>query len=111
MNQIEDEVAELLRNDDNIEAMSGGSIAASSVSNENVSGGSIAASSVSNENVKQVGFSLKILVSKLNIIGKMLTKLGYAWLLGAVNGGFNYVFFKKNVFYICFCFKIFLLHI
>ncbi|XP_047127001.1 uncharacterized protein LOC105849594 isoform X4 [Hydra vulgaris] len=35
MNQIEDEVAELLRNDDNIEAMSGGSIAASSVSNEN----------------------------------------------------------------------------
>ncbi|XP_065679609.1 uncharacterized protein LOC124814614 isoform X2 [Hydra vulgaris] len=37
-------------------------------------------------------FEFKILVSKLNTISKMLTKLGYAWLLGAVNGGFNLVF-------------------
>ncbi|XP_065679443.1 uncharacterized protein LOC136093972 [Hydra vulgaris] len=56
-------------------------------------------------------FQFKMLVSKLNTISKMLTKLGYAWLLNAVNGGFNLVFFKKNVFYICLCFKIFLLHI
>ncbi|XP_065677934.1 uncharacterized protein LOC124818515 [Hydra vulgaris] len=57
-------------------------------------------------------FQFKILVSKLNTIGKMLTKLGYAWLLGAVNGGFNFVFLRKMCFiyasvlkYFCYIFN------
>ncbi|XP_065684961.1 uncharacterized protein LOC136097018 isoform X2 [Hydra vulgaris] len=66
--------------DDNIEANVGDNI-------ETMSGGSIAASFVSNEN-------------------------GYAWLLGAVNGGFNLVFLRKMCFiyvsvlkYFCYIFN------
>ncbi|XP_065640737.1 uncharacterized protein LOC124819285 isoform X1 [Hydra vulgaris] len=57
-------------------------------------------------------FQFKILVPKLNTISKMLTKLGYAWLLGAVNGGFNLVFVRKMRFiyasvlkYFCYIFN------
>ncbi|XP_065678445.1 uncharacterized protein LOC136093388 [Hydra vulgaris] len=40
-------------------------------------------------------------------VGKMLTKLGYAWLLGAVNGGFNFVFLRK----MCFIYASVLYHV
>ncbi|XP_065684960.1 uncharacterized protein LOC136097018 isoform X1 [Hydra vulgaris] len=84
--------------DDNIEANVGDNI-------ETMSGGSIAG--------RAVFYILYVLYGEICAIASFVSnENGYAWLLGAVNGGFNLVFLRKMCFiyvsvlkYFCYIFN------